>query len=315
MRNLLYSRDILKSHHSDAIVISVGNITAGGTGKTPLVIWLCTMLQKMGLPCAILTRGYKLKKNKLSDEPAILTTSCPEAHVIVNPDRVIGAGEAVGLFGAKVLVMDDGFQHRRLKRDLDIVTIDAMCPFGYDKTLPAGYLREPVTALTRAQCAVITRCDLVSESQLNEIEDRLKTINPEITIARTIHAPVCAKTLGSKEIPLEELAGKKIFGFCGIGNPDAFLRTVKNLGANLVGHSMYNDHHHYTSQCMKDICEEARYLGVDMILTTQKDWTKTALPVPTKDILLAYLVVELDFVAGEEELTRLIKNALTGKMQ
>jgi len=315
LRNMLYSSGSLKTHPVDAPVVSVGNITAGGTGKTPLVIWLCSLLQKKGLACAILTRGYKLKKNKLSDEPAILTTSCPDAKVIVNPDRVAGATEAVGRFAAKVLVIDDGFQHRRLERDLDIVTIDAMCPFGYDKTLPAGLLREPVTALKRAHAAVITRCDLVAESQLSQIENRLQTINPDIIIARAIHTPVCAKTLGPQEIPLDELADKKVFAFCGIGNPDAFLQTIRNLGVNLVGYRIYNDHHDYTSQCLTDICEEARYLGVDLILTTQKDWTKTALPVPTKDMLLAQLIIQLKFVAGEEELTSLIENALAGKIR
>jgi tetraacyldisaccharide 4'-kinase len=311
---MLYARGSLKTHPVDATVISVGNITAGGTGKTPLVIWLCSLLKNKGLPCAILTRGYKVKKNKLSDEPAILSTSCPEAKVIVNPDRVTGAAEAIRRFAAKVLVMDDGFQDRRLKRDLDIVTIDAMCPFGYDKTLPAGLLREPVTALKRAHAAVITRCDLVAEPQLSQIENRLHTINPEMIIARAIHAPVCAKSLGSHEIPLEELEDKKVFAFCGIGNPDSFLRTVRNLGVNLVGYRIYNDHHDYTSQCLTDICEEARYLDVDLILTTQKDWTKTALPVPTKDMPLAQLIIQLRFVAGEQEFTRLIENALAGKI-
>lgn len=314
LRNLLYSRGKLHAHTAEAVVISIGNITTGGTGKTPLVIWLCGLLRKKELACAILTRGYKLKKNKLSDEPAILTTSCPEAKVIVNPDRVVGAAEAVGKFAAKVLVMDDGFQHRRLKRDLDIVTIDAMCPFGYDRLLPGGLLREPVTALKRAHAAVITRCDLVDESQLGAIEKRLSTINPEMIIARAIHTPVCAKTLGPREMPLQELADKKVFAFCGIGNPDSFLRTIKNLGANLLGYRIYNDHHDYTNQCLTDICEEARYLGVDFILTTQKDWTKTALPVPAKDIPLAYLVIQLKFVAGEQELTSLIENALAGRM-
>ena len=141
LRNFLYSRGWIKIHHVNAIVISVGNITIGGTGKTPLVIWLYKFLQQNKIRCAILTRGYKatqdtgLKTQNQSDEPEVLVESCPQAIVIVNPDRVAGANEAVNKFGAKVLIMDDGFQHRRLARELDIVTIDSTRPFGYGKLL------------------------------------------------------------------------------------------------------------------------------------------------------------------------------------
>jgi tetraacyldisaccharide 4'-kinase len=183
LRNFLYSKRRLKIHTADVPVISVGNITTGGTGKTPLVIWLCNTIyqkskiknQKCGV--AILTRGYKTRGTRdegpfdfaqgrrgTTDELAILAESCPQAKVIVNPDRAAAARRAVG-FCAKVLVMDDGFQHRRLRRDLDIVTIDATCPFGYGRLLPAGLLREPVASLRRADAAVVTRCDQNSESE------------------------------------------------------------------------------------------------------------------------------------------------------
>jgi len=158
LRNLLYCKGWLKAHRVNAIVFSVGNITTGGTGKTPLVIWLYNLLRQKNYGCAILTRGYKATQNSKHktqnyfDEPAILAETCPKAKVIVNPDRVASAAAAVNKFGANVLIMDDGFQHRRLGRDLDIVTIDAMCPFGYGKLLPAGLLREPATALKKSRC-------------------------------------------------------------------------------------------------------------------------------------------------------------------
>ncbi len=336
LRNFFYSRGWLKTYRADAAVISIGNITVGGTGKTPLVIWLYKFLQQRNIPCAILTRGYKatqnskLKTQNYSDEPAILTESCPEAKVIVNPDRVAGAAVAVDKFSAKVLIMDDGFQHRRLGRDLDIVTIDAMCPFGYGKIFPAGLLREPLAGLKRADAVVITRCDQISEVELSRLEEKLREVNPDMMIARSLHDPVCAKSIGNKEISIEELKDKKIFAFCGIGNPNAFLNTIRGLGCrrqqsyvpirhNLVGSKIYNDHHHYTDDCLADIYEEAGYLGADLILTTQKDWTKIIADcqssiVNCQDILWAYLVIELKFTAGEDKLKQLIESALAGKI-
>ena len=226
LHNFLYSKRWLEIHTADVPVISIGNITAGGTGKTPLVIWICNTIyqisnikyQKYGV--AILTRGYKARGT--IDEPAILTESCPQAKVIVNPNRAEAAAEAVDKFGAKVLIMDDGFQHRRLHRDLDIVTIDGTRPFGYGKMLPAGLLREPVASLNRTDAAVLTRCDQISESELSRIEKKLQLINPDMVIAKSIHNPICAKTMTGEKITIEQLKGKKIFAFCGIGNPNAF---------------------------------------------------------------------------------------------
>ena len=173
LRNLFYDKQVFKTHHSKAVVISIGNITLGGTGKTPLVVWLCNFLHQKNPSFAVLTRGYKTKTKKsptgndmpdtMTDEPAILSENCPQVKVIINPDRVAGAVEAIKKFGAKILIMDDGFQHRRLARDLDIVTIDATQPFGYEKIFPAGLLREPLTSLRRADAVVITRCDQISE--------------------------------------------------------------------------------------------------------------------------------------------------------
>ena len=321
LRNFLYYKGWLKTYRANAAVISIGNITTGGTGKTPLVIWLCNWLRQKNIECAILTRGYKATKNlklktqNYQDEPAILSKSCPEAGVIVNPDRVAGAEKAVKKFGADVLIMDDGFQHRRLGRDLDIVAIDATRPFGYGKVFPAGLLREPVASLKRADAVVITRCDQSAETRLTQLEDKLRLANPDMVIARSIHTPICAKSLSRKEISIEELRDKRIFAFCGIGNPDAFLGTVKKLGINTVGSKIYNDHYHYTEDCLADIYEKARESGADLILTTQKDWTKTALPGSVKkDMLLAYLAIELKFISREDKLKRLIEDVLASKI-
>ena len=320
LRNLLYSKGCLKAHRTNAAVISIGNITAGGTGKTPLVIWLCNQLSQ-NYKCAILTRGYratensKLKTQNFFDEPAILAESCPDAKVIVNPDRVAGAAEAVGRFGTKVLIMDDGFQHRRLARDLDIIAIDVTRPFGYGRILPAGLLREPVAALRRADAVVITRSDQAAEAQLTRLEHKIRHIKADMIIATSIHAPVCAESADAGQISLEELKAKKIFAFCGIGNPDAFLNTIKNIGANLLGSKIFDDHHHYTDDCLAQVCEQAERLEADLVLTTQKDWAKIApLLSVEKSPPFAYLAIEIRFSAGEDKLRRLIEDTLAGKI-
>jgi len=325
VRNFLYSKGWLKTRHVNTTVFSIGNITVGGTGKTPLVIWLCKFLQQKGIQCAILTRGYRTRRhNRASsieyrassiDEPAILTESCPQAKVIVNPDRAAGAVEAINKFGAKVLIMDDGFQHRRLQRNLDIVTIDATCPFGYGKMLPAGLLREPVTSLKRADAVVITRSDQVQQAELHKIEENLQQINHNMIVARSMHEPVCAKLADNREIAIDSLKGRRIFAFCGVGNPQAFLNTIRSLGVEPVGSKIYNDHHHYTDADISNIREQAMACGTNLILTTQKDWTKIRHLIPTKEgIPLVYLAVELKFLSGEDKLKGLIEDELSGKI-
>lgn len=315
LRNLCYSVGCLPSASVEAAVISIGNITAGGTGKTPLVIWLCNYLVKKNYRCAILTRGYKSKQGESSDEPATLEKGCPLAKIIVNPDRIKGARKAVRKYNSQVIVMDDGFQHRRLKRDLDIVTIDGTRPFGYGWLLPAGLLREPLSSLKRAKAVVITRCDQTDKNKLTKIEQRLYRINPDLVIARTVHKPTCAVTIDQSQIPLAELKGKKIFSFCGIGNPEAFLSTIEGLGFTAVGSKIYNDHHWYTDEDITNICDEAKKLCADVILTTQKDWTKIALLADTKsEIPLAYLMVEIDFIKGFDAIKGLIDRTLADKI-
>jgi len=315
VRNFLYSSRWLKVHRSPAKVISVGNITTGGTGKTPLVIWLYRQLRRRNISCAILTRGYKVEKGKFSDEPVILAKNCPDARVIINPDRIAGATKAVEEFKSEALIMDDGFQHRRLARDIDIVTIDATCPFGYGRMLPAGLLREPMRSLKRADAAVITRCDQVSDEQLDQIEKRLLKANSKLAIARSLHAPIKAKSLNGTEISLEELTTKNIFTFCGIGNPRAFFETVRKTGSFITGSIVYNDHHHYSQADIDDIYEQAKYLKADVVLSTQKDWNKIALSAGAKkDMLFAYLAVELEFISGAEGIIKLIEDMPASKI-
>jgi tetraacyldisaccharide 4'-kinase len=243
----------------------------------------------------------------------MLAKNCPGTAVVVNPDRLAGAIEAVKKHRAQVLIMDDGFQHRRLHRDIDIVTIDAMLPFGYGKMLPAGLLREPVSALKRARAAIITRCDLVSRNNLAELTATISRINPKMIVAQTIHSPVCA-TSGKKQILLEELKNKKTYVFCGIANPEAFLATVGLAGANIAGSKAYDDHHNYTAGDVEGIYRDAAQSGAEMILTTEKDYNKIGLPDSQSVLELAYLAVRLQFVDGADRIRELIERSLAGKI-
>jgi len=220
LRRWAYNRGILTSHHVKVPVICVGNITTGGTGKTPMVKWVVDQLLERGKSPAILTRGYKSVDGK-SDEAELLAqlTGVP---VVINPDRVAGARHAIKS-GANVIVMDDGFQHLRLQRDLDIVLIDAMDPFGHNACLPCGLLREPKTALRAAGAIVITRCENQSPEALENLQDQLTRLAPQAILAQAIHAPVGIIDHNGNSLPLDALAGRKVVAFCGVGNPETML--------------------------------------------------------------------------------------------
>jgi len=319
LRNFFYDKHIFAIHHAKAAVISVGNITAGGTGKTPLVIWLCNEISRKERnkanehKLAILTRGYKTTRNN-TDEPAILTENCPQCKVVVNPDRVIGGAQAIGEYSANVLILDDGFQHRRLSRDIDIVTIDATCPFGYGRIIPAGLLREPPSTIKRADAVVITRCDQVSESQLSQVEEKLRNIKSNILVAKSVHQPVYIKTMNDRQISMEQFKSRKVFAFCGIGNPDSFINSLKKLGCEIVGSKIFDDHYQYSDSSLEQMKQQSQNLGTELVLTTQKDWTKIRLLESAKDLPLAYLAIEIRFLSGEEELRGLIEDTLAGKI-
>jgi len=312
VRNSLYDKQILKTHSAGAAVISVGNITTGGTGKTPLVIWLVRYLAKQYRP-AVLTRGYKSNQG-ISDEASLLARACSKIPVIVNPDRVTGAKEGI-IQGANVLVMDDGFQHRRLARDLDIIAIDATCPFGYGRLLPAGLLREPLSSLKRADAVIITRADQVNRDRLDEIAQTLNAIKPSLVIATAVHKPLFLVDNHGAELQLTHVKNKKVFAFCGIGNPDAFLSTLKSLGATVAGSSVYDDHYHYSKADIEQLAASTKATNADLALTTEKDFSKID-PAWFKNLPVdfAYLAVEIELRSGAEQITGLINNAIAGKI-
>jgi tetraacyldisaccharide 4'-kinase len=242
----------------DAHVVSIGNLTAGGTGKTPAVIERAQQALQDGHKVAVLTRGYRAASSPtpvaysnvptdgdavrtLGDEPLLILRKVPGVVVVKCADRVAGAHVAIDRFGCDTLILDDGFQYVRLERDENVVLIDATNPFGNGYLLPRGVLREPVEALARATEVMLTRCDQVEDP--DAIADEVHRVHPTLPIRKTWHAPSeLWRVADGSASPLTDLNGKAIHAACAIGNPEAFLKTLESLGAKIVGRQSYPDH-------------------------------------------------------------------------
>jgi tetraacyldisaccharide 4'-kinase len=257
-------------------VISVGNLTTGGTGKTPIVCFLAQWLRRRGLRVAIVSRGYGRGDADLNDEALELHDRLPDVPHVQDPDRVEAARVAVEELESQVILMDDGFQHRRLERDLDIVVIDATCPFGYDHLLPRGLLREPVTGLDRAGLVMLTRCGLVDGASLEAIENRIREVNSHVPLVRCDHRPASLREFPDRELPLESLAASSVAVVSAIGNPSAFEKTVESCGASVVATRQLGDHDPYdrdTVQALRNWIESVDD-ALDQVICTHKDLVK-----------------------------------------
>lgn len=257
MVRLLYKYGILKSYRPGCKVISIGNITLGGTGKTPLVIAIARHLRDSGKKVAILSRGYKGEKgSNTSDEIELFKKHLPDVPVFAGRDRIASAKKAESGFSPQVILLDDGFQHWRLKRDLDIVTINGKNPFGNGFTIPRGILREPKAALSRADVVVVTKG--------GRIPDEIKQINGSAEIFSCSY----------EADPTAGIKGKKVAIACAIGDPSSFEDTVASLGAQIVRKFIFMDHHRYTAADVARMASETAAAGSDMIVTTEKDMVK-----------------------------------------
>jgi len=308
LRNRLYDKQWLKSYRLGVPVICVGNITAGGTGKTPMVVWLCRYLLQHGKKVALLSRGYKGSNKTGNDEIQMIRQTLPEVPVVIDPDRVRGGREAIEKYHPDIIVMDDGFQHRRLRRDLDIVMIDCTCPFGYEAVLPRGLLREPLEQLSRADAIVLSRSDLINTDELNAIKNRLKAGETGKLIACCRHKPQTMFRSDDEEIPLSQLSGRKVAVFCGIGNPESFPATLNQLGAKVIARKFLPDHVSYNETIVSQLEQWRRDSGANWLMTTHKDWVKLKqFPAVRKWRELHWLKIELDITEGREQLGRKIE--------
>ena len=307
-RNWLYDTGLRAEHRVDKPVICIGNVTAGGTGKTPAVEYAVRWFAERGARPAILSRGYRAKDGA-NDEAMLLAAHLPDVPHRQHPDRFRAAVEAIKLDNANVLVLDDGFQHHRLARFANIVLIDATCPFGHGHLLPRGLLREPVSALSRADAVVITRADLVDDAALARLTERVAKLAPQAPVAASRHAPASASAYpnGAPESP-SVLAGRQVGLFCSIGNPAAFRRTVERLGATVTWSAEFPDHHWYTAEDITAIAR-AENTAVELFVTTEKDAVKLADKWPGNRKLMV-LRVEMEMLSGEEALARLFEEAL-----
>lgn len=276
-------------------VISIGNITVGGTGKTPFVIDLIKRLEKMGFSPAVVSRGYKAVHGEPNDEELLIRQSCPSVVCVSNPNRIVAANIAHKQFGADIIVLDDGFQHRRLARTLDVVLIDATCPFGYDHLLPRGLLREPLTELQRANLIVLTRCDQVPQASLDLIEKKLRNIAPNTNVLQCNHRLIQIERLDGTLVT-KSLSGKRTILFAGIGQPESFATTVSSLGIKVVGNHWWPDHYHYRTLDIYNLIKSDRFPPCDMLLTTQKDAVKLARLGGLDHIDIGVVKIDIDFV-------------------
>ncbi len=258
-------------------VVCIGNLTVGGTGKTPIVCHLAKWLRQQDVRVAIISRGYRSDGSGSNDEAKELAEKLPEVPHVQDADRYAAATIAVEELEMEFLLMDDGFQHRRLHRDLDVVVIDATNPFGFGYLLPRGLLREPVKALKRADAVLLTRCDLVSEQELTSIEKTIaKYCGDDVACLRTEHAAKELFAYGGKTEPIESLRGKKVITVCGIGNPNAFEQTVESCGGLILDKVQLPDHDDFGPAAIDSIKKtlQRHRDQVEMLVCTHKDLVK-----------------------------------------
>jgi tetraacyldisaccharide 4'-kinase len=302
VRNRLFDWSIRTVYRLPRPVISVGNITTGGTGKTPLVIRLTRQLQDLhGLRPAILLRGYTVGSSQRSDEQMVLQHAL-NAQLVTGPDRIASAQRALAAdAGIDLFILDDAFQHRRVARDLDIVLIDATNPFGFGHVLPRGLLREPLSGLGRAEALIVTHGDEVSSLALDAIRHKLRQHNRSASIYSAVHDHSQFEDLSGVEvIPREALRGRRYFAFCGIGNPASFRRQLAAIGGTEVGQRWFGDHHDYVQAELDDLARAAAALDAEVLVTTAKDGVKLAsldrdnLPLPIWQAMLEVRFLEQD---------------------
>lgn len=308
LRNGLYDGGWARPYRADVPVVSIGNLTLGGTGKTPCVDYVARFYQRLGRRPAVLSRGYGGRGGP-NDEALVLRENLPGVPHFLGADRVRSARRAVRERAADVLVLDDGFQHRRLARDLDVLLVDATQPWGYGRLFPRGLLREARRGVRRSGVVVITRADQASAEARARLRRCVGRLAPGVPVAESVHRPVDLVGAGGRTAPVATLAGARVAGFCGVGNPSGFRTTLQQLGAQVTDFRAYPDHNRYDEHDLQDLNAWANDQATDCVVTTQKDLVK--LPCPALgDKPLWAVRIRLEPVAGGEALDRKLKEAL-----
>jgi tetraacyldisaccharide 4'-kinase len=331
LRLFMYDKRILRHHTLGCQVISVGNLTVGGTGKTPVVEVFARRLQQAGRKVAILSRGYKKREPGFlkqfgdalvfresrrpprvvsdgktllldswmsGDEPYMLASHLPEVVVLVDKNRVKSGRHAVMKFGCDTLILDDGFQYLDLKHRVDIVLVDKLNPFGNGHVLPRGLLREPTKNIKRADFIFITKCD---GSGTDELKLRLRELNRRAEIIECTHkARYLQDVFTAEKKELSWIEGRPVVALSGIAAPGGFEAELGLLGANAVSGFRFADHHRYSQQELIDIINKSLELGAEAIVTTEKDAVRFP-RVERRDVPIYFLRVNIELLSGTED--------------
>ncbi|MFA5144207.1 MAG: tetraacyldisaccharide 4'-kinase [Candidatus Omnitrophota bacterium] len=309
LRRLAYKTHIFKSVRVPLKIISVGNLTLGGTGKTPFVIRLVKLLdEELGKKASVLIRGYGW------DEQTLLRRKLADTPILVGEDRTKSAHKAIKLYGSDTAVLDDGFQHWELERNLDIILVDSRNPFGNGRLFPRGILREPVEAVKRASVIVFTKVDKPGPA-LVQVKDELKRLNGALVFLEALHKPVCLYDLKArKELALNFLKGKRVILLSSIGDPGYFSDTARRLGADIAEEIVFADHYNYSQADTGPIVKRCDERSFDFILTTEKDEVKLRrMSLSFGDYPVMTLVIEMDIISGKEQLVDRLRSLYSRK--
>jgi tetraacyldisaccharide 4'-kinase len=312
-REWLYARGVLHSRALDCPVVSIGNLTVGGTGKTPAVELAVRTLMELGHRPGVLSRGYgrrgggvqivadaasiRLDAEEAGDEPFLLARRLPGVPVVVGPNRYEAGRVARARFGVTSIVLDDGFQHRTLRKDLEIVMARAAQPWGNGRLLPGGPLREPLAGLGRAHLVVATGAQRLDEA--SEVKETASRLAPSVPVLTAVHVPTeCFESSSMRFVTLAAIGGTRLLAFAGIGAPAGFRRTLREAAATVVDFQEFGDHHWYTREDLTRLERRATEMRADAFVTTEKDWVRLR-PLRALQRPVYVLSVRLQLTSGE----------------
>lgn len=303
VRHGLYALKILKAHKFEPKVISVGNLTVGGVGKTPLVEYLAESLNKQSKKVVVLMRGYMTQSDVKSDEAEVLRNNLGQIKILTGKNRIQMAQEYLKEHQADVIILDDGFQHLKIQRDLDVLMIDSTNPWGNGYLLPRGILRERWPAIKRAHIVILSKTDL-AEQNIQVIRKKIKETNPDCLIVESIHQPVHLTDVETKDqCELSFLQGKIICALSAIGSPDSFEDLLRKQGAVIEESYRFLDHHSFSRNDILSVLHFCKAHQIDTVVTTQKDAVKLgAIFKELKpDIKFMYLSIQFTITKNEKD--------------
>lgn len=291
------------------VVLSVGNLTTGGTGKTPCVAWLAQWLRAEQREVTLLSRGYGARRGARNDEALELELLLPGVPHVQDRDRVAAARRILAADPNQLILLDDGFQHRRLHRDLDLVLVDALDPFGGGHLLPRGLLREPMESLQRADVVVLSRADQVDPKRQDELLMCLRRLAPQALVTRMVHAPSELRDAHGATTSCTELHGRRVAAFCGIGNPAAFRATLRGCGAEIVDFREFPDHFAFEPSALRALAKWLTQVDAELAVCTLKDLVKLH-TLPQEKLALRALVIGAAFPDGATALQNRVRLAI-----